>query len=489
MNEIPFVVSQRNRTVQQVRYCGDTIAVLKDGSPCKGLLPFPLERYELEPLELSKSEPTTVTLKPHPWKFQLKCVIAMNPLAERHWFFLSAPRDHNLKDASLSFSQRNLTTLRGDFEGLLESCLNMGPRAYRLFLMSEPRLTEGVPAGCFRLPKGDTAPGATALPHERVWFADLSGEIATMIWEFIHDFFINNLVDPTVVVWPPGLPFPVNAHASVDALRRAEHEMLLLPPRRLLHIERRLHDWETAEDLVNPVPTARTNCEPPRMISNPHRALKKGPSPLIEGATMHLVSGTYDYFHYRSDGFVDDGWGCAYRSLQTILSWFLHEGYLGLMVPSIQSLQKIIAVVDPDKARKPDFVGSKEWIGSIEIMLTLGHLMPGLECTIKHLKSGSELDTDPSLQFTLQEHFKQERSPPIMIGGSGYAQTILGIYVDLNTAEALYLILDPHYSANPTDLKTVVSKGYIGWKQAKKFFNSNTWYNICIPRVDLYDPR
>lgn len=28
------------------------------------------------------------------------------------------------------------------------------------------------------------------------------------------------------------------------------------------------------------------------------------------------------YYHYLQDKEKDDGWGCAYRSLQTIFSWF-----------------------------------------------------------------------------------------------------------------------------------------------------------------------
>ncbi|CCW59858.1 unnamed protein product [Phytomonas sp. EM1] len=493
MTEISLTASPSNGTVQVVRYNGDTIAVLKDSSTFKGLVPFDLESCEVTPFKISDDEPTTITLKDRAWKLQLKCIVSLDPLSENHWFFLSAPRDNRLDDLSLSFSQKNLSKLIENLEALLAPRLSAGPKSYRLFLMSEPQLTEGVPATRFRFPKGEASQSAVVLPHERVWFADTPVEIVAMLLELLQGFFIHHQVEPTVVVWPFYLPFPVNVHATTDVLRRAEHEALLLPPQSLLQVERRIQDWDTAENLIKPPPSGTQGAKPERerrhIVQNPHLALKKGPSPPIVDATTHLVSGTYDYFHYRSDGFIDDGWGCAYRSLQTILSWFRYEGYLTQPVPSIQSLQKILAVIDPDKSSKPNFVGSKEWIGSIEIMLVLGYFMPGLECTIKHLESGSELDTDPSLQLTLQEHFKKERSPPIMIGGSSYAQTILGIYADVDKAEALYLILDPHYSANPTDLKTAVSKGYVGWKQAKKFFNFSSWYNICIPRVDLYDPR
>jgi hypothetical protein len=43
--------------------------------------------------------------------------------------------------------------------------------------------------------------------------------------------------------------------------------------------------------------------------------------------TVTLLSGDYDYFHYMQDRFDDSGWGCAYRSLQTLMSWFRKQHY------------------------------------------------------------------------------------------------------------------------------------------------------------------
>lgn len=37
---------------------------------------------------------------------------------------------------------------------------------------------------------------------------------------------------------------------------------------------------------------------------------------------VQIVQGLYIYYHYMQDNFDDNGWGCAYRSLQTIISWF-----------------------------------------------------------------------------------------------------------------------------------------------------------------------
>lgn len=37
------------------------------------------------------------------------------------------------------------------------------------------------------------------------------------------------------------------------------------------------------------------------------------------------VKGRYAYYHYNQDGVRDEGWGCAYRSLQTIASWLVNK--------------------------------------------------------------------------------------------------------------------------------------------------------------------
>ena len=76
-----------------------------------------------------------------------------------------------------------------------------------------------------------------------------------------------------------------------------------------------------------------------------------------------------------------------------------------------------------------------------------------------------------------------------------YAHTILGVDikkgVDLDNLEegwedakdspVLFLILDPHYKGNDTNLKTITSKGWCAWKDPRKFFNQGTFYNMCMP--------
>ena len=59
--------------------------------------------------------------------------------------------------------------------------------------------------------------------------------------------------------------------------------------------------------------------------------------------TPTLVQGTYTYHHYMQDRINDKGWGCAYRSLQTIVSWFKHQGYTDRPIPTHRQIQQVNA--------------------------------------------------------------------------------------------------------------------------------------------------
>lgn len=61
------------------------------------------------------------------------------------------------------------------------------------------------------------------------------------------------------------------------------------------------------------------------------------------GEQVHLVQGSYVYHHYMQNHFDDNGWGCAYRSLQTIVSWFRCQGYSGKPVPEHRDIQQVTA--------------------------------------------------------------------------------------------------------------------------------------------------
>lgn len=62
---------------------------------------------------------------------------------------------------------------------------------------------------------------------------------------------------------------------------------------------------------------------------------------LVKGGQQTLVDGHYAYYHYMQDNFDDNQWGCAYRSLQTLCSWFILQGYTTKPVPTHPRIQQV----------------------------------------------------------------------------------------------------------------------------------------------------
>lgn len=190
---------------------------------------------------------------------------------------------------------------------------------------------------------------------------------------------------------------------------------------------------------------------------------------------MSLVQGGYLYCHYRQSGSNDVGWGCAYRSLQTILSWCVWQGYVtvkGGILPGIEDIQKaLVAVGDKEET----LVGSKEWIGANEVCYALEELT-GVQSRILHVSSGGQMEERGR---ELVRHFEEVGSP-VMVGGGVLAWTILGIARNERTGKCKFLILDPHYEG-VDDLTLIQAKGWIAWK-GPGVFKSNAFYNLCLPQ-------
>lgn len=98
------------------------------------------------------------------------------------------------------------------------------------------------------------------------------------------------------------------------------------------------------------------------------------------------------------DKFNDDGWGCAYRSLQTLWSWFVLQGYTARPPPSHLEIQTtLVKLGDKDLT----FRGSKQWIGALELGYVLEEEL-GVQSRVLPLSSGSEL---PAKARELAHHF------------------------------------------------------------------------------------
>lgn len=193
------------------------------------------------------------------------------------------------------------------------------------------------------------------------------------------------------------------------------------------------------------------------------------------GVSVHVVRSRYLYCHYMQDRFNDSGWGCAYRSLQTLMSWCVTEGlasFPGGVLPTHREIQGALVAIG-DKPSK--FVGSREWIGANECCYALEKLT-GVSSRILHVSRGSEME---SKGRELARHFDDQGSP-VMIGGGVLAWTILGVARDSRTGKAKFLILDPHYEgADKVDV--IQAKGWVAWKGAN-IFKPNAFYNLCMPQ-------
>ena len=241
--------------------------------------------------------------------------------------------------------------------------------------------------------------------------------------------------------------------SSFETFRRSLHTSFLLPQDRPLFRRANALGWASDGKLVNV-----------------HSGLESKHG--VGGGEVGLVSGTYTYHHYMQDSFDDDGWGCAYRSLQTIISWFRQQGYTETDVPSHRQIQKCLVDIGDKEAK---FIGSKQWIGSTEVGFVLETACE-VQSKFVSVSQGSDL---ASKARELLRHFSTEGTP-VMIGGGVYAHTILGVAWDEATGDTKWLILDPHYTGSE-DIKTIISKGWCGWK-GPKFWNQTAFYNMCLPQ-------
>ncbi|KAF0695455.1 Aste57867_13743 [Aphanomyces stellatus] len=250
------------------------------------------------------------------------------------------------------------------------------------------------------------------------------------------------------------------------------------------------------------VPLFRAVCQWSPHVSRPTdgalRNVHVGLSPSgVRDGTVRLVQGDYAYYHYMQQNVHDKGWGCAYRSLQTLASWLLLNHYTHLAVPSHLEIQDTLVKMG-DKPRR--FLGSTDWIGSMEVGFVLderyGVRQPWLHvshefcCQISfrtiHCASGADV-VDHARE--LLEHF-ESHGTPVMIGGAALALTLLGVAYNEMTGDASFLILDPHYTGaddlDAIQTKTVALEGYkaipCSWRKPASAFAASSFYNLCLPQ-------
>ncbi|XP_053976006.1 probable Ufm1-specific protease 2 isoform X2 [Hylaeus volcanicus] len=144
------------------------------------------------------------------------------------------------------------------------------------------------------------------------------------------------------------------------------------------------------------------------ILINPHEAILQNDDVANSTRKISIVQGLYAYHHYMQDNFDDNGWGCAYRSLQTIISWYRLQGYTEIPVPSHCKIQKCLVNIED---KPSSFINSKQWIGSTEVGFVLESLL-GISVKVLCASTGEEVST---LATNLLHHF-QTQGTPVMIG-------------------------------------------------------------------------
>ncbi|XP_045600744.2 ufm1-specific protease 2 isoform X1 [Procambarus clarkii] len=240
----------------------------------------------------------------------------------------------------------------------------------------------------------------------------------------------------------------------LETYRKAVHKALVFPfDRPMMRRANRL----------TPAPGSKSAA-----LTNTHVGLK----PSTVDGDVRIVPGTYGYHHYMQNRFDDNKWGCAYRSLQTLVSWFRYQGYTEKPIPTHADIQKCLV----DISDKPSsFLGSRQWIGSTEVGYVLDSMF-NISSKFIFVSSGAELANkgrDLSIHFETQ-------GTPIMIGGGVLAHTIIGVDWNAQSGDISFLILDPHYTGSE-DLSTIQNKGWCGWK-GPDFWDPAAYYNLCLPQ-------
>ncbi|CAH8579893.1 unnamed protein product [Schistosoma margrebowiei] len=185
--------------------------------------------------------------------------------------------------------------------------------------------------------------------------------------------------------------------------------------------------------------------------------------------------GSCYYYHYGAQGVNDQGWGCGYRTLQTILSWYKLTKSCPFDVPTLLEVQNILHEIG-DKPRA--FVGSHDWIGTYECGLVIQYVT---KHDFKIIRVENGLFTEEIIKL-LVDHF-QAHGSPVMLGGydDSSSKGIIAVktFPDQPT---MLLICDPHcfeIHGSPTIAK--LCKGmWLRWCKVTEL-SERHFYNLCLP--------
>uniref|UniRef100_A0A1L8DTJ4 Putative ufm1-specific protease 1-like protein n=1 Tax=Nyssomyia neivai TaxID=330878 RepID=A0A1L8DTJ4_9DIPT len=210
-----------------------------------------------------------------------------------------------------------------------------------------------------------------------------------------------------------------------------------------------------------------------KLLENVHEDL---PDPTTSGKTI-VISGKYSYFHYNCDDFQDAGWGCGYRTLQTMCSWIRNcKDEPTPDVPSIRRIQETLVHLND----KPEsFIGSREWIGALEVFYTVDAIY-NVSCKIVHIPSNG----DVKKYVTLIKKYLEDYGGFIMMGGDVDCSSkgIVGVHIAGN--DAYLLIVDPHFvtTSGKVQREDIQRTNFVRWQHTSEFLDSS-FYNLCLPLI------
>ncbi|GFR61447.1 ufm1-specific protease 1-like [Elysia marginata] len=216
---------------------------------------------------------------------------------------------------------------------------------------------------------------------------------------------------------------------------------------------------------------------PETLLTNVHEILPIRPEQVT-------CRGSYSYYHYFCDGVADMGWGCGYRTLQTLCSWvqYQHKNNCApksgksCAVPRIGDIQSALVKMG-DKSET--FAGSKQWIGSFEVCLCLDYFYD-VPCKIIHVPKGNQLEQHLP---ELSTHF-QTCGAPVMMGGEtdNSSKGIMGVCED----PPAMLVVDPHYlkdKTTPASSSILQDGGWVRWVELHEL-HADSFYNLCLPKLN-----
>lgn len=214
------------------------------------------------------------------------------------------------------------------------------------------------------------------------------------------------------------------------------------------------------------------------LLKNVHSGL---PEPVSHAVKSSQIKGDYLYFHYGCDGQDDRGWGCGYRTIQTMASWIYYncspvknQNKLAPSLPEVQ--QALVAMGD-----KPgSFSGSREWIGTFEASLVLDWFYD-VPCKVVHVRGGGA-ELEQVAVEELYQHFEKQGSP-VMMGGDrdNSSKGLLGVCTGYKGS--YLLIVDPHYFGCKLEKAELQRRGWVVWKHVSSL-DQSSFYNLCLPQTN-----